>query len=198
MVSTKPEAMTMRKAVFGLLGLLLATEPAAAVTCYQPNDLGMFQMATLKSEMMVAALACRKEDRYNAAIRRFRSQFAAADRGLLNVFMSSSAGRSGHDRYITALANSRSQAMIAAGDAYCAASVSLFNEISAMSSARAIARLAAKVGHDGPVGIPACPGETTETSRSEPTLRQVARFDPTVELLAEAKEMPSFDPTAPR
>ena len=52
--------------------LLSAAGIAAAKPCAKPADVTAFDVAGLKSKLMVTALTCNQQDRYNDFVQRFR------------------------------------------------------------------------------------------------------------------------------
>lgn len=120
--------------VAGLLGSQFAT---AAEQCARPADRTAFDMQGLKSELMVTALSCGVQPRYNAFITRFRSDLGVEEKAL-NTYFSRSYGRSGqkaHDDYVTQLANEQSSDGLKAGTAFCARNVGMFDEVQALRGA---------------------------------------------------------------
>ncbi len=120
--------------VAGLLGSQLAT---AAEQCARPADRTAFDMQGLKSELMVTALSCGVQPRYNAFITRFHADLGVQEKAL-NTYFSRSYGRSGqkaHDDYVTQLANEQSSDGLKAGTAFCARNVGMFDEVQALRGA---------------------------------------------------------------
>src|SRR6202035_1355051 len=63
-----------------LAGALLSAGIAAAKPCAKPADVTAFDVAGLKSKLMVTALTCNQQDRYNDFVQRFRSELVAHER----------------------------------------------------------------------------------------------------------------------
>jgi len=127
-----------------LAAAMIAAGQAAAAPCLPPAERQVFEMAALKSEMMVAALICQASDRYNEAVLRFRPGMLAYDQALLGYFQRTygAAGQRRHDDYITQLANTRSHARIALGEDYCQERLPLFGEIMALPAGSDLGKLA--------------------------------------------------------
>ncbi|MCK8784839.1 hypothetical protein M0638_10640 [Roseomonas sp. NAR14] len=129
-----------------LLALLTVAPPALAATrCPSPDDQSLFEVAALKTELMVAAVACRQEERYNSFVQRFQPQLAAADRSLTGWF-DRRYGRGGaraYDDFITSLANGRSQFAHSIGSDFCPRNLSHFNEVMSLPSGAELAAFAA-------------------------------------------------------
>ena len=67
-----------------------------------------FDIAGLKSKLMVTALTCNQQDRYNEFVLRFRGDLMAQERALQAYFARKFGGgraQHEHDDYITSLAN---------------------------------------------------------------------------------------------
>ena len=114
-----------------LLGSQVA---AAAGSCAGQAERTAFDVAGLKSQLMVTALTCNENDRYNAFVARFRPDLAGNEK-MLNSYFSRTFGRSAqkqHDDYITQLANEQSQTGLKQGTLFCTENVGLFDEIAAL------------------------------------------------------------------
>lgn len=123
-------------------GLALATAtffalaPASwAAACHSSaEDHSAFNLAGLKSELMVTALSCQKQDRYNQFIMRFRPILTDSEKRLDSYFHRTF-GRQAqkkHDDYITQLADVQSLGGLKSGTAFCAQRVPMYDEIEAL------------------------------------------------------------------
>ena len=124
---------------------LLASQAAQAESCMRPPERVAFEVAGLKSQLMVTAITCKMEERYNAFVMRFRPDLVRQERALSGYF-DRSFGRHGtqeHDDYITSLANSQSQTGIRQGSAFCQQNTGLFDEVMALKTASDLPTLAA-------------------------------------------------------
>ncbi|MGZ9035323.1 MAG: hypothetical protein ACXW25_13085, partial [Rhodospirillales bacterium] len=120
----------------------------------------------LQTELMVAALACGEQQRYNAFVNTFKSELTQRGR-LLRAYFKRVHGPSGENRmnaFVTKLANDASQRTANGPDAYCTASAKLFNEVLA-SSPRDLSRIAARPEISGRHGHARC---RAGSSRSRP------------------------------
>ena len=102
------------------------------------TDQQAFEVSGLKSELMVTALSCNEQDRYNAFVAKFHPDLIAEE-GVLNSYFSRAYGRSAqtaHDDYITQLANVQAEGGLKAGVAFCEQRGSMFDEVSALDNAR--------------------------------------------------------------
>jgi hypothetical protein len=77
----------MRIGLIGLLGAgLLGSGVAVAQQCARPTDASALAVAGLKSKLMVTALTCSQQDRYNEFVVRFRGDLLAQERALHAYF----------------------------------------------------------------------------------------------------------------
>ncbi len=155
----------MRNLMSGLLavGLLGSQSAAAADRCARPADHAAFDMQGLKSELMVTALSCGVQPRYNAFITRFRTDLGVQEKAL-NTYFSRYYGRSGqkaHDDYVTQLANEQSDDGLKAGTAFCARNVGMFDEVQALRGASEVSSYVTGKDITQPVSLQDCgTGET--------------------------------------
>jgi hypothetical protein len=143
-------------------GLLSAGIAAAAQPCARPADLTALEVASLKSKLMVTAITCSQQDRYNDFVQRFRSDLMTHERALQAYFARTFAGHGQreHDDYITSLANTLSESGIRQGTLFCQQNVGLFNEVLALTKGSELATYAASKQLPQPVDIVACPAAT--------------------------------------
>lgn len=125
-------------AVLGLAAAVLLNGPpaSAASQCGMSPAREAFDVQGLKSELMVTALSCGAQDRYNAFVEKFRSDLVTQDNAL-KAYFSSSYGRSAQterDNYITQLANVQSERGLQAGTSFCDQRVSMFDEVAALDN----------------------------------------------------------------
>ncbi|MBI3453793.1 MAG: hypothetical protein HY057_13360 [Rhodospirillales bacterium] len=117
----------------------VATLGEAQARCLTKDERTAFQMRTLQTEMMVAALSCRNvPDRdfrpyYNSFVRKHGEWLASHSRVLQRYFQQQygANGRYNMDKFTTALANETSQRSMA-DPAYCERSESLFYDVLAV------------------------------------------------------------------
>lgn len=136
----------MRAMFCGLLGAgLIATRLAAADPCARPPERAAFDVTALKSQLMVTALSCNAQERYNQFIIRYRNDLVKEER-MLGGFFGRTSGRAGHqdfDDYITSLANAQSEAGIKLGAAFCDQRLAMFDQVMALHSVAELPRFAA-------------------------------------------------------
>lgn len=151
---------------------LLSAGMAAAEPCARPADLTAFDIAGLKSKLMVTALTCNQQDRYNDFVQRFRGELTTHERALHAYFARTSGGRAQHeqDDYITNLANTLSESGIRQGTLFCQQNVSMFNEVLALAKGADLPAFAASKQLPQPISLTAC-AAPTRTAQAGNTLR---------------------------
>ena len=153
-----------------LFAALLGTPLAAAPNCARPADMAAFDVAGLKSQLMVTALTCDVRDKYNAFVLRFRTDLMVQERALQSYF-ARGYGRNGqqqHDDYITLLANTQSQTGIRDGSLYCERNVGLMDEVLSLPNGVTLTAYAASRNFMQPVALLACatPQRGTEVAQA--------------------------------
>ena len=127
----------MRAFAYSLVAVLMAGQPAlAAAHCPTEADASMFNVESLKSELMVLATTCHESSGYNAFIGRYQPELVRNDQQLEEYFKrhyGRNASRE-HDSYITALANGQSTTGLRQGTDFCDRNETLFNEVMALRS----------------------------------------------------------------
>lgn len=128
------------------LALSASGSPAwARSACATPEDEITLNSRVLQTELMVAALSCGEQQRYNAFVNAFKSELSQRGQ-LLRAYFKRVHGASGENRmnaFVTKLANDAAQRTANGPDAYCHAAARLFSEVLA-SSPRDLPRIAAK------------------------------------------------------
>ena len=128
----------MRRLSAALVATSLLAPGIASASCLKPYEGTAMNVAGLKSQLMVTALACDTRDRYNAFVMTFRPTLMKEDTAL-NSYFSHHYGRSWrseHDDYITQLANVQSDASIKQGTLFCQQNVALFSEVLALKTSK--------------------------------------------------------------
>ena len=141
-----------------LAGGLLSAELAVAEPCARPADVTAFDVAGLKSKLMVTAITCSQQDRYNDFVQRFRGELMAQERALHTYFTRSVGGRAqrAHDDYITNLANTQSENGIRQGTLFCQQNIGLFTEVLALTKGADLSAYAASKQFPQPFDVNAC------------------------------------------
>ncbi len=172
---------TRRKTSFRvMLGAVAAftAGPALAQACLQPAEQQGFHVRALQSQLMVAALACGKQDDYNAFVRKFQPALASSYNSIQGHYrrtMGAGPGQRELDQYITQLANAQSQDGIRAGTHYCPLVTPLFQMALAQSDVTGLANFAVERNIVNPVSASECSAAAPAASRSASTTRAAAR-----------------------
>ena len=164
----------MRAWVCGLVAVsMVAGQAQAASQCARPAEKTAFQVAGLKSQLMVTALSCAAQDKYNAFVVRFRPNLVAQDRALSGYFGRAFGRRAQqqHDDYVTSLANQQSMDGTRMGNAFCHQSVGMFDEVMALSKPTDLPGYASGKSLAQPIAVVDCPVTVTRT-RSHSTSRR--------------------------
>jgi hypothetical protein len=143
--------------------------PQPARICAKPAEKAAFDMASLKSELMVTALSCSSQERYNAFVLRYRNDLVGAEKNLSNFF-SRGYGRSAqqeHDNYITNLANAQSQDGIRAGTAFCQANLVMFDDVMKLRNGGDLPKYATTKTLFQPLAVSEC-SSANETASAAP------------------------------
>lgn len=124
---------------FGIFGLFLAgtvalsaapsITPAAAS---EPLDHTSVHTRKLQTELMVSALYCGQQERYNAFVRQFEGELVSSGQQLKELFVSRHGARRAMpmlDAFLTRLANKESQRRLTLGTRYCRDARDLFAQV---------------------------------------------------------------------
>ena len=163
----------MRILFSGLVAVGLLTSHIAAAQCVRPADNAAFDVTGLKTKLMITALTCHADERYNAFIAKYRPDLVAQDKSL-NSYFSRAYGRAAtkrHDDYITQLANSQSQAGLQQGTLFCDHNVGIFEEVMALRSGSELSDFAAAKALAQPVSLTNC-GATPERAPARTASRR--------------------------
>ncbi len=158
----------MRIMLAGLFaGSMLCAGIAYAEPCAKPADVTAFQVAGLKAKLMVTAITCSQQDRYNDFVVRFRKDLMVHEHNLHAYFTRIIGGRAQHehDDYITSLANTQSESGIQQGTLFCQQNVSIFTEVLALTKDADLPTYAASKSFPQPIDIVAC-SEPTRTAQA--------------------------------
>jgi hypothetical protein len=153
-----------------LVILLLLGQPAWPEPCARQAEMSAFDVAKLKSQLMVTALACDVRDRYNDFVLRFRTDLMAKEHALQGYFSRAFGGRGqqAHDDYITTLANTQSEAGIKQGTLLCQQTIGLFDAVLALPKGADLASFAGTRGDlIQPIDLVACPASVTRTAETQ-------------------------------
>ncbi|MFT9296584.1 MAG: hypothetical protein ABF542_00545 [Gluconobacter sp.] len=141
--------------------------PAFAAECGNSPAHEAFDVAGLKSELMVTALSCKSQDRYNAFVAKFRPSLLDAEKRLDGYFRSTYGRRAqaAHDDYITQLADVQSLGGLKSGTVFCEQRTAMFDEIDALESASDLAHYAEAKDVAQPASYESCAAPATVDRR---------------------------------
>ncbi len=116
---------------------IAAANVSRAGECAAPADAAALQARAWQTELMVAALACRQRDSYNAFVERFRPALQREAQAFKAYFRRAhgAAAERAIDRYVTRLANNASQRSNVDRAGFCAAAAKDFEALSALDPA---------------------------------------------------------------
>jgi hypothetical protein len=170
---------SFRSILAGLGALAIASSPAlAAPQCVQPAEKAALDIRALQSRLMVAAIACRQEDAYNAFVRHHQRDLGGAynqAEGHFRRLHGGGQGRTRFNQYDTVLANAQSEEGIRAGGSlFCRDTQIFFREAMALEGRDQLARYGIERNILQPYDAPTCDTAAAETrstprSRSRPT-----------------------------
>ena len=86
-------------------------------------------------------MTCRSQSKYNALIPRLRPALATKEKNLTAFFKRAygKRGQTGHDKYITELANMQSQQALKSGDRFCNMNSGMFDQVMPLSTVNELA-----------------------------------------------------------
>jgi len=164
----------MRRLLSAIAATTLLAQPALAsapARCVSPTDQSMFEVAALKSELMVLATGCQRGPEYNNFVNRYRPQLLEVDKNLNAHFrkVHGARGQTEADRFVTDLANAQSSVANTMGGDHCARNGLIFAEVMALPSA---ADLPAYVAGKNliPAGLATCP-QARQPAAARPAAR---------------------------
>ena len=149
---------------------LLASQVSQAQTCARPADKTAFDVAGLKSQLMVTAITCEATERYNTFIMRYRPDLVAQEK-VLTAYFVRSFGRKAqaeHDDYITSLANSQSENGLKSGTAFCDRNMAMFDDVMKLHGGAELSDYATGKAPVQPIELVAC---TAPEPRGRATVR---------------------------
>jgi hypothetical protein len=136
----------MRRHLSFVAAAIMIVQPAlAAPRCAAPADQAMFEVAALKSELMVLAVGCQRGEQYNAFVTRYRPSLVEVDKHLTAYFRRAhgARGQTEADRFGTDLANAQSTHASSLGGDFCPRNSMIFAEVMALPNAADLANFAA-------------------------------------------------------
>ena len=148
----------------------------AAPACEFPDDRTAFDIEGLKSELMVTALACKQQDKYNAFMSRYQPDVAREERNLAAYFKRSYGKQSqkAYDEYITNLADVQEQDGLKGGTALCNNLPAMFDEVMSLHDSSELHDFTNSKMIAQPITFETCTG-TPPSSASSHRAKHVAR-----------------------
>jgi hypothetical protein len=150
--------------------MLLTAGQALAVPneCTRAADRTAFDTEGLKSELMVTALACKQQDKYNAFMRTYQPAVAAEEKDLTAYFKRVYGKRyhTEYDEYISNLANAQSDNSLKSGTAFCSEFQSMFDEVMSLHNASELPAYANSQDIVQPASFQACADLPVKAVRS--------------------------------
>jgi hypothetical protein len=109
-------------------------DPPTAPWCARPAEVTAFSVAALKSNLMVTAISCGAEEKYNAFVNRYRPSLLQQEKTAEGYFSRNDKRRwqQSRDDYITQLANAQSQRAMVLGNQFCERTLGQFDEVMAL------------------------------------------------------------------
>ncbi len=142
---------------------------AQSVPCMRSAEKAAFDLAGLKSELMVIAIDCQMQERYNAFVMRFRPDLQGSEKGLNTYFGRTAHGSSqrAHDDYITSLANAQSDEALTRGTLFCAEHSRMFDEVQALGNSGDLLSYASAKPLVQPIALVECPAAPVKKKKDK-------------------------------
>lgn len=158
----------MRMLVSGLLSVGLLASNVATAQCVRSDDYSAFDITALKTKLMVTALTCGADEKYNAFVMKYRPELTSQDKALGSYFSRAHGrrARQQHDDYVTQLANSQSQTGLQQGSLYCRYNLGTFDEVMALRSGAELTDFAAGKSVAQPISMAECGATPAPAARS--------------------------------
>lgn len=158
----------MRLLMNGLLATGLLLSQGAMAQCVRSTDHSAFDITGLKTHLMVTALTCAADEKYNAFVIKYRPELASQDKALGGWFARTHGrrARQQQDDYITQLANIRSQDGIRQGSLFCSQNLGTFDEVMALRNGSELPEYAAGKAMLQPIGMTECGSTPAPTTRA--------------------------------
>jgi hypothetical protein len=130
----------------------------SAAACVRPPEKDAFDVANLKSQLTVIAIACQEEEKYNSFVGKYRPTLLSNESALKNFFGRAYGKRAQttQDDFITQLANAQSQQGIRSGTSFCPLFVGMFDEVMKLPSADALPAYAKSKPIQQAMGVTEC------------------------------------------
>lgn len=149
---------------------ILAVSVANANQCARPPEKVAFDVTGLKSQLMVVAISCQAQDRYNSFVTRYRQDLQSQEK-TINAYFQRAFGRGAqkqHDEYVTLLANSQSEIGIQRGSFFCRENLGLFDQVMVLKDIKDLDGFASSKALPQPIALDDCPlapAKVTKTAK---------------------------------
>ncbi len=167
----------MRRLLTSMLAAGLIAGPAVArvqhtakvETCTNLADRTAFDTEGLKSELMVTALTCGQQEKYNGFMRTYQPDVASQEHELSAYFKRAygRASSKAYDDYISNLANVQEQEGLKAGSSFCQIFTNMFDEVMSLHDGTELADYAHSQAIVQPIAFTTC-SEVPVKSLSKP------------------------------
>jgi hypothetical protein len=166
---------TSFRLLIGGLAAIMGGPAAFAQSCVRADERIGFDLRTLQSQLMVAALACGRDSDYNAFVRKFQRDLSGAYTSMQGHYRRTAGGNAQRelDNYITVIANAHSQDGIRAGSQFCPLVMPLFQQAMSKTSAAELSAFAQERNLLNPLTTPDCGPAAAPAART--AARQPAR-----------------------
>jgi hypothetical protein len=126
--------------------------------CAKPAEKAAFDVAALKTRLMIAALSCGATDRYNGFVTKNRSGLVAQEKNLTQYFARNygKTSQKAQDDYITQLANLQAQRRTRDADSFCKDTAGTFDEIVVLKTTSDLTSLASAKQVPQPMRLAEC------------------------------------------
>lgn len=163
--------MRTRLSVLFAAGLL--TSQMATAQCVRPAEVSALDVAGLKTHLMVTALTCNANEKYDAFVVKYRPELVNQDKALTGYFSRANGrqSRTRQDDYVTQLANSQSQVGVKQGSLFCDRNLPIFDEVMALRGSDELSDYAAARSVAQPINTSGCgaaPERATPVSARRP------------------------------
>lgn len=131
--------------------------PAEALVCVSSAERSALNVRVLQTELMVAALTCGQQNRYNAFITKFKSALKVRGQTLRQLYNREygTAATQRLDEFITRLANEASHRSLKQGPTYCTTAAVQFTQAMHYEP-RELESMTSTLSSNGQHGIGAC------------------------------------------
>ena len=165
----------MRLMLTSLVAASLISSPLFAADCTRPAEHTALDVTALKTQLMVTALTCKVDEKYNSFVMKYRPDLVQTDKSL-NTYFTRAYGRAAakqRDDYVTQLANTQSQTGLKQGSLFCDRNMAIFDEVMALRTNAELPEFAAgKAVAAQPISVNECGSGPERPTRPTTTRRK--------------------------